>query len=117
MSKSKQKGTSAETAVVKYLNANGFPTAERRILKGSLDEGDITGIPDLVIEVKNQRVYKIPEWLRELEEEITNAGATFGFVIAKPNGVGMTSVGKWWAIMPLETLVLELRDAGWGDDR
>ncbi len=42
MSKSKQKGTAAETAVVKYLKANGFPKAERRALQGNLDKGDIS---------------------------------------------------------------------------
>ncbi len=55
MSKSKQKGTAAETAVVKYLKANGFPKAERRALQGSLDKGDISGIDDVVLEVKDHK--------------------------------------------------------------
>jgi hypothetical protein len=44
MSKAKAKGTSAETAVVKFLIDNGFPYAERRALNGALDLGDITGL-------------------------------------------------------------------------
>jgi len=55
MSKAKAKGTSAETAVVKYLIDNGFPYAERRALNGALDLGDITGTPALAWEVKNHK--------------------------------------------------------------
>ena len=38
-------GTAAETAVVRYLAAHGFPAAERRALHGATDLGDITGTP------------------------------------------------------------------------
>lgn len=40
-------GTAAETAVVRYLAAHGFPAAERRALHGATDLGDITGTPGL----------------------------------------------------------------------
>ena len=45
-------GTAAETAVVRYLAAHGFPNAERRALHGATDLGDITGTPSLCWEVK-----------------------------------------------------------------
>ena len=48
MSKSKQKGTSAETAVVNYLKDKWKIPAERRALTGALDKGDISGIFDVV---------------------------------------------------------------------
>lgn len=32
-------GTAAETAVVRYLAAHGFPAAERRALHGATDHG------------------------------------------------------------------------------
>jgi hypothetical protein len=50
MNKSKIKGTAYETAVVRHLNDNGFPYAERRALAGNLDKGDIAGIPSVVME-------------------------------------------------------------------
>jgi len=66
VSKSKQKGTAAETAVVRYLRSlnfqhagPAFPNAERRALSGGKDMGDIAGIPDTVIEVKAAETLKL----------------------------------------------------------
>lgn len=115
MSKAKQKGTSAESGLVKYLQANGFPMAERRALTGSLDQGDITGTPCLAWEVKNHKAYHIPEWLRETEIETGNASADFGILAVKPNGVGLGNAGQWWAIMTMDQMVKLLREAGYGD--
>ena len=42
--KAKQKGTSFETLVRQYLNNNGFKEAQRTVLKGGGDTGDINGI-------------------------------------------------------------------------
>jgi Holliday junction resolvase len=115
LSKAKQKGTSAETALVKYLQANGFPMAERRALNGSTDLGDITGTPCLAWEVKNHKAYHIPEWLRETQIETGNAKADFGILAVKPNGVGLGNAGDWWAIMTMQQMVRLLREAGYGD--
>lgn len=116
MSKAKQKGTSAESALVKYLQANGFPNAERRALTGSLDQGDITGTPCLAWEVKNHKAYHIPAWLKECEIETGNAKADFGILAVKPNGVGLGNAGQWWAIMTMDQMVKLLREAGYGDE-
>lgn len=117
MSKAKQKGTAAETAVVRYLNQNGFPTAERRALAGINDKGDVTGIPGLTIEIKAAKEYKIPAWLKETAVEGINAGTEFAILIMKPVGKGETSVGDWWVIKPLEQEIKLLRDAGFGNSR
>lgn len=119
MSKAKQKGTAAESALVKFLLGQGFPGAERRALTSSNDQGDITGIPALCMEVKNHATYKIPAWLKETEIERKNAKADFGILVVKPNGVGMTpdKVGQWWGIMPMAMMMDLLRDAGYGDPR
>ena len=122
MSKAKQKGTAAETAVVRFLQGQGFPLAERRALGGGSsgeDLGDITGIPMLCMEVKNQRSYNIPAWLRETEEERKNAKADYGLLIVKPAGVGLSpdKVGQWWGIMPMWEMMNLIRDAGYGDER
>jgi len=122
MSKAKQKGTAAETALVRFLQGQGFPNAERRALGGGSsgeDLGDITGIPALCMEVKSQRSYKIPAWLKETEIETKNAKADFGILVVKPNGVGITpnKVGQWWGILPMQEMINLLRDAGYGDPR
>jgi Holliday junction resolvase len=118
MSKAKQKGTSAETALVRFLSGQGFPNAERRALGGGgfgEDLGDITGTPCLAWEVKNHKAYHIPAWLKETETERVNAKADYGILAVKPNGVGLTNAGQWWAIMPMEAMVRLLREAGYGD--
>lgn len=104
MSKSKQKGTLAETAVVNYLRQFWY-SVERRVLQGSKDKGDVSGIPNVVIEIKNQKSYKISEWIKETEIERSNAEAEFGILVIKPNGVGVSKVEDWWAVVTLETMV------------
>lgn len=111
MSKSKQKGTAAETAVVRYLQEHGFPYAERRALHGNLDKGDITGCGPIVFEVKDHAKITIPAWLKELEEEVTNAKAEAGAVVAKKRGT--LKVGEWYAIMPVSALIKLLKEAGY----
>lgn len=104
MSKQKQKGTLAETAVVNYLK-KFFPLVERRTLNGQYDKGDIAGVPKFVLEVKNQKTYKIPEWMSETEAERINAGEPNALLIIKPNKIGVTQVEKWWAVLSLEQVV------------
>jgi len=103
MSKSKQKGTMAETAVAEFLKQT-WPAVERRTLGGKNDKGDIAGVPDCVVEVKNQRTYKISEWLKETEVERINAGADYGILVIKPNGVGVSKTDQWWAVVSLATI-------------
>ena len=117
MSKNKAKGTAAETALVKYLREHGFAGAERRALAGSKDLGDLLGAGQLVWEVKNQRTYAFPEWVRELKQEKKNADLEHGVLVVKPRGVGLSSVSDWWAIMEIKDFVELARDAGHGDER
>jgi hypothetical protein len=111
MSKSKQKGTLAETAVAEYLKQT-FPKVERRALAGVNDKGDISNVPFSVVEVKNQRSYKIHEWMKETELERLNALEELGILVIKPNGIGVSKVKDWWAVVPLSSitaLIEELR--------
>jgi len=110
MSKSKQKGTLAETAVADYLKQT-FPAVERRTLSGKNDKGDIAGVPGCVVEVKNQRSYKIHEWMKETETERINAGADLGILVIKPNGVGVAHINHWWAVVSLETITKLIEDS------
>jgi len=109
MSKSKHKGTLAETAVADYLKQT-FSAVERRTLSGANDKGDIAGVPNCVIEVKNQRSYKIHEWMKETETERVNAVANLGVLVIKPNGVGVANVDKWWAVVSLETITKLIKE-------
>lgn len=111
MSKSKQKGTSAETAVVNWLVSKGRKHVERRALSGLLDRGDIAGVPGVVFEVKNHKEMKLSAWLKELEVEMANDKADTGVVIHKK--VGTTDVGKWYATMPVDVWYKLLEEAGY----
>lgn len=112
MSRAKQKGTLAETTVAQYLR-HTWPAVERRALSGLYDKGDIAGIPGVVIEVKNHKNYKFPEWVKETEIERVNAGADFGILVVKPNGIGVSKIDQWWSMLPLGDLVELLKKAGY----
>ena len=103
MSKAKQKGTAAETAVVKYLKEKGYKNCERRSLSGIHDRGDIAGINSVVIEVKNHARMELSQWISELLTEIKNDKAETGVVIHKKRGT--TDVGEWYATMPVHIWV------------
>lgn len=111
MSKSKQKGTAAETAVVNWLKAKGRKHVERRSLSGNNDRGDIAGIPGVVLEIKNHARMELSQWLSELEVEMLNDKADTGVVIHKKKGT--TDVGKWYATMSAEVWFNLLEEAGY----
>lgn len=133
----KRIGTSGETALVRYLRANGMPLADRLALHGSKDIGDVgDGTGSIIFEVKSGKAaenagdQKIADWIEETQTEQDNARADWGILVVKRAGYGDTRVGKWWAIVRgpltlggpwltqrflLEELVLHLRDQGYGD--
>jgi HJR/Mrr/RecB family endonuclease len=77
VNRAKQKGTSFESLLVTYLTELGYD-AERQVLKGSADQGDIrVRIPDSVgfnIEAKNVRSMSLGQWVDESVVEAENAG-------------------------------------------
>ena len=100
VNRSKQKGTSTETLVVNYLRANGWPWVERRALSGSLDKGDVAGMPGLCVEIKyGNGTLKLGPWLTETGIERLNAGADHGILVVKPFGMGEKTVGSFYAVM------------------
>lgn len=145
MARPKDIGTAAETAVVRFLQANGFPQAERRALHGAVDLGDITGTPGVCWEVKGGEAAKnasdglVEQWLAEADAERRNAGAEIGVLVVQRRGIGPRNAGRWWAIwsrqlgvgilvgservalagapirMHLGNVVTALRGAGFGD--
>lgn len=105
MSRQKAKGTACETAILKYVRANGFPWAERLALSGNADCGDISLLPGrlVVLEAKAHATAatgqpgdaQLTEWMRQTETERGNAGADYGVLVVKRKGT--TNPGRWWA--------------------
>lgn len=94
----RRKGTAAELAVAKWLNANGFPLARRTGAGWTQDRGDIEGVPDLTVEVKNEQRIDLPGYIRELEAEMMNRDTQLGVVIVKRRG--STDPDDWYAVLP-----------------
>ena len=69
MSASRDRGTKWETAVVAYLQASGWPHAERRALRGKHDRGDLSGVVGLVVEAKSAARVELAAWLDEAKRE------------------------------------------------
>lgn len=111
----KDKGTQAESWSVEYLQSNGFPYAERIALAGAADKGDVKVCPGVIAEVKNCKTLSLPAWFAELAAEVGNANAKHGFLIAKPDGIGRTRVGQWWAGMTVEGFSALHEEAGLPD--
>lgn len=106
VNRAKNKGTAFESAVVTYLNDHGHPDAERRALQGSLDKGDIAGIPGVVLECKNAKTMTLGPWLKEAMVEAVNARATIAVVVHKRRGT--TDVGAYFVTTDLRTFLVLL---------
>jgi len=139
VNKSKAIGTAGETAVVKYLAANGFGLAERRALRGAADVGDVLVCPGVIAEVKagekakNFRQSQLERWMDETRKERGNAGADLALLVVQRRDYGGPNAGWWWTWMtplplpeitavdgwqawwPLSDAVRWLRGQGWGD--
>lgn len=105
MNRPKAIGTAGETAVVRVLRLNGWPSAERRALTGAQDCGDVTGTPGIVWEVKAGDAAKrasdglVQLWLDQTEVERVNAGADVGVLVLARAGIGAPNAARWWAVM------------------
>jgi Holliday junction resolvase len=102
--KSKARGTDTETKVVRYLIENGFSRAERRALKGVDDQGDVTGIEGVCIEVKGDRSNKVSAWKAETVKEAKNAKAGMYLLVVR---VDYKPVERWEAHIPWNLLGVE----------
>jgi Holliday junction resolvase len=102
--KSKAKGTKAETDTVRYLREK-FYAVERRTLSGSKDKGDIAGIPNCVGEVKAAKDLKLAAWQRETLTEMVNADAANCFLVVK---VPYKNVSRWDFWIPAYQVGLEV---------
>ena len=114
MSKSKAIGTAVETAIRKYVAANGFPDARRIALAGQDDQGDVALNNHVIIEAKGGKAAEkaspgqIVKWLEDTERERVNAGAHVGILVCKRAGVGHARAGEWSAYLSVTTLMFLL---------
>jgi hypothetical protein len=102
VNRSKAKGTTWESAIVTYLNKNGWPLVERRTLSGANDKGDIAGVTDWALEAKAEKQISLASYMTEAEVEAKNAKTRFFAAIVKRRGKG-TSEG--YVVMPLRVFV------------
>lgn len=103
----KQIGTATETAVVRAARRLGFPHAERVVLHGSTDQGDVRLTPGLtagvIVEVKGGNRARdasdaqVWAWLLETERERVNARADVALLVTQRRGVGAPNADRWWA--------------------
>ena len=102
MSKTRAKGTSFETEVVKVLQSMGFLDTKRHVLNSPF--GDIDGIP-MVLECKNHKEMALSEWMNQAAKSGEKAGKLHA-VCHKRKGKG---VPQAYVTMPLEVYAELLR--------
>lgn len=108
-------GTGHEVAVRDWLRENGWPYADRKVLNGANDEGDLRlseRVP-FVLEAKTAKSTtdraSLGSFVKELEAEVKNAKAEAGAVVFKKKGT--TDVGQHYALLPVWMLNVLLQKA------
>lgn len=89
----RRKGATAEQDLVRWLRGHGYPDARRYLAGDGRQPGDIDGVPGHCIEIKNQAVYDIPAWLRQVEAE---AGHNVALLVVRPRGE--VDPARWWVV-------------------
>lgn len=98
VNRSKAKGTQFETLVTDFLRLK-FPHARRATLTGNIDRGDVTGVPGLTVQCKNQKSVSLGAWVDASKDQAANACADFAVVVHKR--VGKANASEQFATMPL----------------
>ena len=109
--RSRDKGTSWETQVVRFLQEHGWPFAERRARRGIKDAGDVAGVAGVCIEAKAEKRITLAEYLDETQLEQANANAAVGVTwIKRPR---KTSPAHGYVVMSGQQFIELLREAGY----
>lgn len=111
MTRSRDVGTRWESAVVTYLQAHGWPHAERRALAGGKDRGDVAGVAGVCVEAKAAREHQLAAFMKETLTEKTNSGARVAVCWLKRRG--KTSPGDAYVVMTGAQFVELLQEAGY----
>lgn len=97
--KGRWKGTKAERATATALKKLIFPDADRRTLSGRFDKGDLLNTPGVCFEVKDAKMWKIPEWMTQTARERFHAEADYGILVVKMPGVSHENAHRWLTVM------------------
>ncbi|HVC04929.1 MAG TPA: hypothetical protein VND88_09660 [Candidatus Acidoferrales bacterium] len=98
MTAAKRRGSRFEADVVAYLAEHGFPLAERRVMGGTRDRGDVAGVPGWTLELKATRVLDLAGALHEARAEAMNAGTIdFAAILKRRNH----PVAAAYVVLPL----------------
>ena len=100
-SANKAKGTRFESDVVAFIAARKPYQVERRAQHGASDRGDVVGVPDWAIEIKNVKDWskRLGQFVTEAETEAVNAGVPFGAVVIKRRN---DSTARAYVVMSLD---------------
>lgn len=102
MNPSKRRGTAFETRVVKMLQAFGFGEAARAPLSGKNDKGDILGIKNWTLELKNRKQWALAQAMDEAKRESQVGKTSFYAVVANRN---RSPINRAYAVMELSQLL------------
>lgn len=106
----KHRGMRSQKVVAEWFAARGWPFAESA---GAGRQGtDVTGTPDLAIEVKARTGFNPLAWIRQA---VDAADGRLPFVVVRCNGQGEKSIGEWPVLIRLQDFTTLLREAGYGD--
>lgn len=106
----KHRGMRTQHLTAQYLQTRGWPYAEST---GASRQGvDITGTPDLAIEVKARTDLNPVAWIRQAETHATHQ--RLPLVIYRANGIG-ENPDNYIAMIRLGDLMPLLHAAGYGD--
>jgi hypothetical protein len=115
---SRDRGARAERAVVTWLRNNGFPAARRHHGADGRAPGDIMGVPDVCIEVKDRASSAYPTWREQLLTECPPGDVPV--LVRRVRGVadvGMwdaeTLAWGWHSTMPLDIHVCPRTNRLW----
>lgn len=107
----KQRGYESQRIVANYLRAHGWPYAEP--VGAGRDGSDITGLPDLDVEVKARRGFSPAA---AMKQQADRADGRLPFAVLRLDGQGEASVGAWPVVLRLDHFTDLLNDAGYGDN-
>ncbi len=96
---SKRKGDHAEREIAGILADQLGVTVRRKLGAGRMDdEGDLDGLADVTIEVKNYRDVSraMADGIADLEREQANSGTPFGVAFVRRPG------GRWIAVQTID---------------
>jgi hypothetical protein len=107
-------GTQFETDLARYLQSNGFPDAERKVLHGRYDIGDVASQEyNVAFEAKAGQAAVhaseslLQKWMEEADVERRNGGWHYTPLVVKTPGVGNTKFGQtrtFWYLSDLMVL-------------